>query len=107
MGRSSLSGMEGFGIGASVGSSLDLNAAIVFRRERDAERFDGDFGDLIKSLEDALDEQRMPDEVRESWEDGLDMLKGLKTSCSGKVLRARGSWEVGDVEDLMERMSDK
>ena len=98
----SVTGIESFGVGLSLGSPLDLNAAIVFHRERDAERFN--FGDLIERLEDDLRQEHMPDEVRDSFQARLDMLRRLKTSCNGNVVRLQGSWNRAEIKELMERM---
>ncbi|MFO7902360.1 MAG: hypothetical protein R6U98_06860 [Pirellulaceae bacterium] len=79
-------------------STLDIRGAVVFERERYADRDRKEYELDLEALEKAVED--VPDEDRADAELILEIFRGLKVSQRGVMIRVKGSWDIDVLEDI-------
>jgi hypothetical protein len=101
MARMEISAPEWVGMGFTVDSSITIDGAVGFPAAKDAEKIKQEYDKAMQSSSEPP--PGAPEQMREFVSKLQRMVKALKLSQSGSTLEIRGSWNIRDIEELIDQ----
>jgi hypothetical protein len=95
---------DAIAVGADVGSSLSLDARLIYDDKETAKSAAEEIEKGIEEMEEMMSAEEMPDEARETVEDALDMIRRVKVYQSGNSVCVTGSWKSKKIEEMIDNV---